>query len=96
MVVHAKGNQLVLSGPTSEVEAAKRALEGALESLAKEETEKRFLVFRLPRILTDQTNAPFSLEKLASPAAASSRIVQELSAPWDGPNFKTVELDLSD
>ena len=27
VVVHAKGNQLVLSGPTSEVEAAKRALE---------------------------------------------------------------------
>lgn len=71
--------------------AAKRALEGLLEGLSKEEKDKRFVTFRLPRVLTDQTNVPFSAEKPRPPAEAAAKVLQAL-AEEGGPGYTMMEL----
>lgn len=55
---------------------AKAAQEKMFQSLAKEYRDRRFLVVRLPKMLTDQTNVPFDRE----PAARAVDVAKCLSS----------------
>lgn len=58
--------------------AAKAAQEGLTQALSQEYRDIRFVIARLPRMRTDQTNAPFSVSPLASPADLARELVQTL------------------
>ena len=52
---------------------SKGALESLFKSLAKENKDINFLLFRAPRMLTDQTNLSIKKEKLISPKTVSAK-----------------------
>ncbi|MBS0614805.1 MAG: SDR family NAD(P)-dependent oxidoreductase [Proteobacteria bacterium] len=61
--------------------AAKGAQEGLIQALAQEARELQFVIARLPRMLTDQTNAPFSTGRLASPIQVACALIAQLVLP---------------
>lgn len=67
--------------------AAKAAIEGMLEAVAREEKEKRFLTVRLPRILTDQTNVNYS----ANPPLNATAIIVQLLSWIENPEYAGVK-----
>lgn len=70
--------------------AAKSAVEGLVRSLAEEHTERRWVIARPPRMLTDQTNTlAIGQSQLASAAAVACALTPHLVGP---PGL--VEIDL--
>ncbi len=51
--------------------AAKSVQEGLVRGLAEEYPNTQFIAVRLPRILTDQTNVPFSFDAPANPRSVA-------------------------
>jgi hypothetical protein len=73
---------------------AKAALEGFMRGLARECPALRFVIARLPRIRTDQTNAPFSLEPLADAVQVAKRLVTALDdLPAAGLNLHEIQIE---
>ncbi len=71
--------------------AAKGAQEGLIRGLAEEFRRTEFIVARLPRILTDQTNVPFSFDPAANPANIAHQLI--LALKNRGPdNFRLLEM----
>ncbi len=71
--------------------AAKGAQEGLVRGLAQEFRNAEFIVARLPRILTDQTNVPFSFDPAANPGNIAHELI--LALKNRGPdNFRLLEL----
>jgi len=70
--------------------AAKGAQEGLIQALAQEFRTVEFIIARLPRMLTDQTNAPFSPQRLAHPGELARRLIRELTR--SGPQFRRIDL----
>ncbi len=60
--------------------AAKTAQENLFESLAREYPKQRFLVARLPKILTDQTNLVFDRERPARAADIAFALAKAIAA----------------
>lgn len=71
--------------------AAKGAQEGLIQALAQEFRTVEFIIARLPRMLTDQTNAPFSPQRLAHPGELARRLIRELTVR-SGPQFRRIDL----
>tara|TARA_B100000035_G_scaffold72540_1_gene59896 strand:- start:24777 stop:26186 length:1410 start_codon:yes stop_codon:yes gene_type:complete len=57
---------------------SKGALENLFKSLAKENKDINFLLFRAPRMLTDQTNLSIKKDKLFSTKNVSAQILKEI------------------
>ena len=71
--------------------AAKGAQEGLVRGLAAEFRNTEFIVARLPRILTDQTNVPFSFDPAANPGNVAHELI--LALKNRGPdNFRLLEM----
>jgi NAD(P)-dependent dehydrogenase (short-subunit alcohol dehydrogenase family) len=71
--------------------AAKGAQEGLIRGLAEEFPKTEFIVARLPRILTDQTNVPFSFDPAANPGKVAHELI--LAMKNRGPdNFRLLEM----
>jgi NAD(P)-dependent dehydrogenase (short-subunit alcohol dehydrogenase family) len=71
--------------------AAKGAQEGLIRGLAAEFRKTEFIVARLPRILTDQTNVPFSFDPAANPGNVAHELI--LALRNRGPdNFRLLEM----
>lgn len=60
--------------------AAKAAQENLFENLAREHPKQRFMVARLPKILTDQTNLVFDRDPPARAAAVAVALVRAIAA----------------
>ena len=75
--------------------AAKAAQEKAFESLAKEYPRYKFLVARLPKILTDQTNVAFDREPPHRAIDVALALAEVVASFPDGSNFLHVTLDKS-
>jgi NAD(P)-dependent dehydrogenase (short-subunit alcohol dehydrogenase family) len=58
---------------------AKAGMEHLMNALATEYPKIRFLTFRLPRVLTDQTNSPLMTKKLSSTRWVSQRLLELLA-----------------
>jgi NAD(P)-dependent dehydrogenase (short-subunit alcohol dehydrogenase family) len=71
--------------------AAKGAQEGLVRGLAEEFRNTQFIVARLPRILTDQTNLPFSFDAPADPGSVAHALILALRNHGPG-NFRLLEL----
>lgn len=71
--------------------AAKAAQEGLIQALSREYQDARFVIARLPRMRTDQTNTPFSLSPLADPAELAWKLVAALTGT-DSPGLRLIEL----
>ena len=71
--------------------AAKSAQEGFIRALAEEYRGVDFVVARLPRILTDQTNLPFSLERPADPRDVAKKLIESAGGRGDS-NFRRLDL----
>jgi len=71
--------------------AAKSAQEGFIRALAEEYRGVDFVIARLPRILTDQTNLPFSFERPADPRDVARKLI-ELAVERSGSNFRRLDL----
>lgn len=71
--------------------AAKSAQEGFIRALAEEYPGVDFVVARLPRILTDQTNLPFSFERPADPRDMAKKLI-ESAGERSGSNFRRLDL----
>ncbi len=72
--------------------AAKGAQEGLVRGLAEEFRKTEFVVARLPRILTDQTNLPFYFEPPADPGKIAHDLILALSTHTEG-NFRLLEMN---
>ena len=70
---------------------AKSAQEGLILALAEEHRGIDFVIARLPRILTDQTNLPFSFDPPADPRSVARRLIQAASARGDT-NLRLLDL----
>jgi NAD(P)-dependent dehydrogenase (short-subunit alcohol dehydrogenase family) len=66
---------------------SKGALESLFKSLAKENKDINFLLFRAPRMLTDQTNLSIKKEKLISPKTVSAKLLKEIIVFPKNQNF---------
>ena len=75
--------------------AAKAAQEKAFESLAKEYPRYRFLVARLPKILTDQTNVAFDREPPRRAIDVALTLAETIANFPNDSNFLHVTLDKS-
>jgi len=75
--------------------AAKAAQEKAFESLAKEYPRYKFLVARLPKILTDQTNVAFDREPPHRAIDVALALAETVANFPDNSNFLHVTLDKS-
>ncbi len=71
--------------------AAKGAQEGLLRGLAEEFRKTEFVVARLPRILTDQTNVPFSFDPAAHPGSVTHALILALN-DRGAENFRLLEM----
>jgi NAD(P)-dependent dehydrogenase (short-subunit alcohol dehydrogenase family) len=71
--------------------AAKGAQEGLLRGLAEEFRNTQFIVARLPRILTDQTNLAFSLDPPANPGSIAHALILALRDRGQE-NFRLLEM----
>ena len=71
--------------------AAKGAQEGLVRGLAQEFRKTEFIVARLPRILTDQTNVPFSFDPAANPGTIARELILALKSRGSD-NFRLLEL----
>lgn len=71
--------------------AAKGAQEGLIRGLAEEFRKTEFIVARLPRILTDQTNVPFSFDPAAHPGAVAHALILALKNRG-AENFRLLEM----
>jgi NAD(P)-dependent dehydrogenase (short-subunit alcohol dehydrogenase family) len=71
--------------------AAKGAQEGLVRGLAQEFRNTEFIVARLPRILTDQTNVPFSFDRAANPGHIAHELILALKNRG-ADNFRLLEL----
>jgi NAD(P)-dependent dehydrogenase (short-subunit alcohol dehydrogenase family) len=71
--------------------AAKGAQEGLLRGLAEEFRNTQFIVARLPRILTDQTNLPFSFDAPANPGSVAHTLILALRNRGQE-NFRLLEM----
>lgn len=67
--------------------AAKAAQENLFESLAREYPKQRFLVARLPKILTDQTNLVFDRDPPKRAADIAFALAKIIAAFPAGSNF---------
>lgn len=70
--------------------AAKAAVEELTRSLTAEFSEKRFVVLRPPRMLTDRNNLPYDPMETRSPIEVASQVVQrlvEIEDPFSEINF---------
>ncbi|GMU55465.1 MAG: hypothetical protein AMXMBFR33_46110 [Candidatus Xenobia bacterium] len=94
------GGQLVLVSSTylslpkpqfSHYLAAKGALEGWLRGLALEAPQHRFVVARLPRMRTDQTNLPFDLDPALSTVEVAIRLLRQLEESATGSNYRLLD-----
>ena len=63
--------------------AAKGALESLLQGVAAEHPDRRFVVVRAPRMLTDQNNAAFDFSPPVSAVPVACRIVSVLAGPGE-------------
>jgi NAD(P)-dependent dehydrogenase (short-subunit alcohol dehydrogenase family) len=72
--------------------AAKAALEALLEGIALEEKGRRFVAARLPRMRTDQTNAPFDLHPPAAAEVVAARLLDRLAGLPGTPSFQRIHL----
>ncbi len=72
--------------------AAKGAQEGLVRGLAEEFRNVRFVVARLPRILTDQTNLPFALEPPANAGTVAHDLILALCQHHGPANFRLLEM----
>ncbi len=70
---------------------AKAAQEGLIRALAEEYRAIDFVVVRLPRILTDQTNLPFSFSPPSQPWVVARAILDKLGSPGVE-NFRLIDL----
>ncbi len=73
--------------------AAKAAQEKAFESLAKEYPRYKFLVARLPKILTDQTNVAFDREPPHRAVDVALALSEAVANFPDTSNFQHITLD---
>jgi NAD(P)-dependent dehydrogenase (short-subunit alcohol dehydrogenase family)/acyl dehydratase len=71
---------------------AKAAQEALIQGLALEHRDHAFIVARLPRILTDQTNLPFDFDPPRHPGEVAMEAILALSGAGEGDNFRVVEL----
>ncbi|MDP9083630.1 MAG: SDR family oxidoreductase [Pseudomonadota bacterium] len=71
--------------------AAKSAQEGFIRALAEEHRGVDFVIARLPRILTDQTNLPFSFEPPSDPRAVARKLLESAGERIDS-NFRRLDL----
>ncbi len=71
--------------------AAKGAQEGLIRGLAAEFPKTEFIVARLPRILTDQTNVPFSFDPAANPGNVAHELILALKNRG-AENFRLLEM----
>lgn len=71
--------------------AAKSAQEGLIRALAEEYRGVDFVIARLPRILTDQTNLPFSFERPADPRDVAKKLIESAGERGDS-NFRRLDL----
>lgn len=71
--------------------AAKAAQEGLIQALSQEYPGTRFVIARLPRMRTDQTNAPFSVSPLANPAQIAWKLIESLGET-QAPDLRLIEL----
>ena len=71
--------------------AAKSAQEGLIRALAEEYRGVDFVIARLPRILTDQTNLPFSFERPADPRDVAKKLIESAGRRGDS-NFRRLDL----
>jgi NAD(P)-dependent dehydrogenase (short-subunit alcohol dehydrogenase family) len=71
--------------------AAKGAQEGLIRGLAEEFRKTEFIVARLPRILTDQTNVPFSFDPAAHPGSVTHALILALKNRG-AENFRLLEM----
>lgn len=72
--------------------AAKSAVEGLMRALAAEFEDRRFVVVRPPRMLTDQTNVTFDLSPAVSAIEVGRRLLDALREA--DPAHNLAELDL--
>lgn len=70
---------------------AKSAQSGLVRALALEFTQIQFVIARLPRILTDQTNLPFSLDPPDDPRTVAHALVLRLEGENQG-NCRVLDL----
>ena len=73
---------------------AKAAQEGLIGALAQEYRDTEFIVARLPRILTDQTNLPFSFKPASPPWKVALDLLRLVKAPGID-NFRLIDLSRS-
>lgn len=71
--------------------AAKAALEGLLHGVSAECADRDYIVARLPRMLTDQTNILFDAEPPLSAPVIAERLLSALAAQ-DGRGYTILEL----
>jgi NAD(P)-dependent dehydrogenase (short-subunit alcohol dehydrogenase family) len=72
--------------------AAKAAQEALVHGLALEFRKVHFLVARLPRILTDQTNLPFDFDPPKHPGEVARDAILAMIEPFEAGNFSLVDL----
>ena len=58
--------------------SAKSAFEGVLNSISVEYLEQNFITYRLPKILTDQTNLVFSKDIVKDPVDVAILLFEDL------------------
>ena len=92
-VVATVSSEYAASAPArfSHYVAAKLATEGVMAALAHEEADVRCVVFRPPRLLTDQTNNSFDLGQRMHPAKAAGWIAAALQQLPAQPRFLLLE-----
>ncbi len=71
---------------------AKAAQEALIQALALENRDPEFIVARLPRILTDQTNLPFDFDPPRHPGEVAMEAIAALERRGGGDNFRVLEL----
>ena len=68
--------------------AAKSAAEAVMRSLAEEYSDLRFLIFRAPRMLTDQTNTVVPIQNMSSPSDVAKVLLDCLDKFEPQKNFQ--------
>jgi NAD(P)-dependent dehydrogenase (short-subunit alcohol dehydrogenase family) len=71
--------------------AAKGAAEGLIRGLAEEFKQLRFILFRPPRMLTDQTNSPFDREPGVSAISVAQTLLTALTVPDPAPGLQEID-----
>jgi NAD(P)-dependent dehydrogenase (short-subunit alcohol dehydrogenase family) len=71
--------------------AAKGAAEGLIRGLAEEFKQLRFILFRPPRMLTDQTNSPFDRDPGVSAISVAQTLLTALTVPDPAPGLQEID-----